>query len=417
MADFPIAPVANAGAACGPWEPDGELVNVTPVPSNRIKVNPEAPTFADLTTLGVGGTIEKYLEVSTEADFLQAIKEADESQQPLYVIGGGSNTVAPAQHFPGTVIRDLRQEMDVEHDSACGGVSVRVTAGLPWDDFVAHAISNGWMGVEALSGIPGTVGAAPVQNIGAYGQEVAETLASVRVYDRLEQRAHQLALSDLELEYRNSLLKRSLSDPKVGGGRVWGPTGRWIVLEVGFQMRHATLSAPIRYEQLAQAMDAKVGDRVPAHELRQAVLEIRRRKGMVLDDQDRDTWSAGSFFTNPVIPTEKLAELPDDLPHYDVYDRALATGIKGRAPKVKGVQKVSAAWLIQHAGFEPGFALEGSQAALNSRHTLAITNQGGANATQVWDLAEHVIAGVEDKFGIKLEPEPVCLNNFLGEQK
>ncbi|MBV7363427.1 UDP-N-acetylmuramate dehydrogenase [Actinomycetaceae bacterium TAE3-ERU4] len=384
-------------------------MSVVPVASNRISVDLQAPSFADLTTMGVGGSISSYIEATSEEEIIAAVKAADEVSRPFYMIGGGSNTVAPVEPFEGVVVRDLRQELVVESESACGGVSVRVSAGMPWDTFVARAVESGWMGVEALSGIPGTVGAAPVQNIGAYGQEVAETIAAVRVWDRLLGRVRLLPLSDLELEYRNSILKRSLTEVGAGGGRTWGPTGRWVVLEVTFQMRQATLSSPIRYGQLAAELGVEIGERVESSLVREAVLRVRRSKGMVLDDADRDTWSAGSFFTNPIISLEEAERLAPDAPRFPVYERALAIGIDGKAPQVPGVTKVSAAWLIQHAGFAPGFSLPGSGAALSSRHTLAIVNRDGASAREIWELAKHIVAEVEKTFGIVLEPEPVCL--------
>lgn len=387
-------------------------MNALPVvPSNRIRVNPDAPTFADLTTLGVGGTISNYIEATTEAELIDAVRAADTAGEPLYVIGGGSNTVATDQPFHGTVVRDLRTEIRVDSDSSCGGAAVTATAGTPWDQFVAHAVQNQWMGLEGLSGIPGTVGAAPVQNVGAYGQEVAHTLASVTVWDRHENRRRLLPLADLELGYRTSIIKRSRTDASLGGGRTWGGTGRWVILEASFQLRHASLSAPIRYGQLAAALGVEIEQRVPATDVRAAVLEIRKNKGMVLDDADRDTWSAGSFFTNPIVDDAQAANLPADAPRFPVYHGALATGIGYDAPLVEGKTKISAGWLIQHSGFTPGYALEGSGAALNSRHALAIVNRGDATATQVWELAQTIMEGVESTFGVHLESEPIAVQS------
>ena len=264
------------------------------------------------------------------------------------------------------------------------------------------------MGVEALSGIPGTTGATPVQNVGAYGQEVAETISSVRVWDRFERRPRLFALGELQLTYRDSLLKRSLRDPAVGGGRVWGPTGRWVVLEVAFQFRLASLSAPIRYAELARTLGVQPGDRVPSREVRAAVLELRRGKGMVLDAADHDTWSAGSFFTNPVVTAEQAATLPPDAPRFPVADHSAIHQIGGEPVAVEGLVKTSAAWLIAHAGFGKGHGLPGP-AALSTKHVLALTNRGGATAADLRALADEVRGGVLAAFGIDLVPEPVIL--------
>lgn len=386
--------------------------NMVTVPSSRVRPRADQPYFSYLTTMGVGGLIRKFSRPTSEDELTWAIQDADERGLLFFMLGGGSNTVAGDGFFNGLVLQDARQEITVESDSACGGVTVTATAGMPWDDFVAEAVANEWMGVEALSGIPGTVGAAPVQNIGAYGQEVAETIASVRVWDRATCRVRQLALADLELEYRNSILKRSLTDPEVGGGRVWGPTGRWVVLSVTFQFRHASLSSPIRYGQLASALGVNVGDRVESRQVRDAVLDIRRSKGMVLDDEDRDTWSSGSFFTNPIVGAEDAARLPADAPRFPVERRAQASGIQGRAPVLEGVVKVSAAWLIQHAGFGPGFRLSAdAHAALSSRHCLAITNRGEATGTEIRVLSDTIRDGVRKQFGVEIYPEPVLLDN------
>lgn len=278
----------------------------------------DAPArLADLTTLRVGGPVRELVDAATEAELVDAVRAADDAGAPVLVLGGGSNLLVSDEGFDGVVVRDARRGIDGVADSSCAGANLVVPAGQPWDEVVATAVAEGWMGVEALSGIPGSTGATPVQNVGAYGQEVAETLSSVRVYDRLEHRTRMLAVGELGLGYRTSILKRSLTDPDAGGGRVWGPTGRYVVLEVSFQLRLASLSAPVRYAELARRLDVAVGDRVPAARVREAVLELRRGKGMVLDDADPDTWSAGSFFTNPVLTTEEAdARLPEDAPRF-----------------------------------------------------------------------------------------------------
>lgn len=401
-----------------------------------------AVTFADLTTLQVGGTIRHLVRAHSEAEIIDTIQQADAEGLPLLVLGGGSNIVGPAGDFPGVVLLDERSGINIPTDleSACGGVTLRAVAGQSWDELVCTAIEHGAMGVEALSGIPGVVGAAPVQNIGAYGQEVAETLASVTVWDRQAGRRRMLAVSELQLGYRTSVLKSSRFDPEFrstlqpsaflpyhdgnlpyseypGGPLPAGleqgvlPTGRYVVLEVELQMRHATLSRPVAYAQLAELLGVELGDRVPSTRLREAVLELRRSKGMVLDDTDRDTFSCGSFFTNPVLTAEQAASLPAEAPRFEVADHTRISDIGAAAPKVEGLVKTSAAWLIDHAGFGKGWAVPGSSgaAALSSRHVQALTNRGGAQAADIHALCEAISTEVHDQFGILLEPEPVIL--------
>ncbi|HHW83539.1 MAG TPA: UDP-N-acetylmuramate dehydrogenase [Actinomycetales bacterium] len=367
------------------------------------------PTLAELTTFHVGGEIGTYVEAQTEAEFIDAIRAADAAEAPLLVLGGGSNILPADEPFEGVVVRDMRRGIEGSADSTCVGALITAPAGQPWDELVAHTIQEEWMGIEALSGIPGTVGAAPIQNVGAYGQEVAETLSNIRVYDRLAGRTRLFAMGELQLGYRDSLLKRSLRDPEAGGGRIWGPTGRWVVLEVSFQMRLASLSRPIAYGELARKLDVELGDRANSREVREAVLELRRGKGMVLDPADHDSWSAGSFFTNPILSDDDAAHLPLDAPRYPVTDHTKIASIAGAPVVVEGKVKTSAAWLIQHAGFPKGFALPGSRAALSSKHVLALTNRGGATGAELRELRDHIVAGVEDAFGITLVPEPVIL--------
>lgn len=368
--------------------------------------------LADLTTFRVGGEISTYVEAETEDELVAAVASADDDGAPLLVLGGGSNVLASDTPFDGVVVRDARsgwEDMNPNEDGACcGGAALTVVAGQNWDEVVQLAIAEEWMGVEALSGIPGSVGATPIQNVGAYGQEVAETLSSIRVYDRLEKRTRLLALVEMKLGYRDSLMKRTLRDAEAGGGRVWGPTGRYVVLSVNFQFRLASLSAPIRYAELARVLGVDVGTRVPSAEVREAVLALRRGKGMVLDDSDHDTWSAGSFFTNPILTEEEAAALPPDAPRFPVSDHTAIHQIGGTAPVVEGMVKTSAAWLIDHAGFGKGYGLPG-QAALSTKHALALTNRGKATAADLRALADAVRAGVKDAFGVDLVPEPVIL--------
>lgn len=356
-------------------------------------------TFSELTTLGVGGPVSQYVETSSEADLIEAVRTADDAGVPLLVLGGGSNLLVSDAGFDGVVVRDVRRDLTTPDHSACAGVTVTVVAGTPWDDVVAHAAAHRLKGVEALSGIPGSTGATPVQNVGAYGQEVAQTIATVRVWDRARARVRTLPLVDLQFGYRTSLLKRSMralpddADPAAP----WFPTPRYVVLDVTFQLRVADLSEPIAYAELARELGVAVGERAPLPEVREAVLALRRRKGMVLDPGDPDTRSAGSFFTNPVLTEAEAAELPEGAPRYPAGD---------------GLVKTSAAWLIEQSGFGKGYGLPGP-AALSTKHTLALTNRGGANAGDLLALARTVRAGVAARFGVLLDPEPVLLGTDL----
>ena len=358
--------------------------------------------LADLTTLRVGGPARELVEPTTDAEMIGAVRDADAAGIPVLVIGGGSNLLVGDEGFDGVVIRDARRDIErnvaIQDDGFCGGVSVTVAAGVPWDDVVARAVRDEWVGLEALSGIPGSTGATPVQNVGAYGSEVAETIATVRTWDRLESRVRTLAAIDCGFGYRDSVFKRSQRGA-ASDGAFWAPTPRFVVIDVTFQMRFGTRSAPVKYAQLAQALGIEVGATASTASVRDAVLELRRSKGMVLDDADHDTWSAGSFFTNPVVAADAAASLPDDAPRYPA----------GRgAPE--GAVKTSAAWLIEHAGFGRGFGVTpGAAATLSTRHTLAITNRGGATAADVLALARVVREGVRDAFGVDLVPEPVMV--------
>ena len=374
-----------------------------PEPVQALAHTPDSgarPTsLAELTTLRVGGPVGSYVEATTQSELTEAIREADAAGTPVLVIGGGSNILASDAGFDGLVIRDARAEVSLVSDSVCGGVEVTATAGTTWDDLVREAIASQWAGFAPLSGIPGTVGAAPVQNIGAYGAEVAELIASVRAWDRLRNRVVWLALGELGLAYRDSRLKQSLTDTEVGGGRLWGPTGRWVVLDATFAVRQGSLSSRIAYSQLAGALGVELGERVP---------ELRRSKGMVLDGADHDTWSAGSFFTNPILTTEQAEQLPEDAPRFPVTDHSqVVLGTKA-APVIEGLVKTSAAWLIDHAGFSKGFAVEaGAPAGLSTKHVLALTNRGGATGADLARLRDAVVAGVRERYGVTLVPEPV----------
>ena len=342
--------------------------------------------LAGLTTMRVGGPAARLVRVGTSDELVDAVREVDDADEPLLVLGGGSNLVVADDGFPGTVVRVETTGIHIESDDRCGGANVRVAAGEPWDDLVAHAVEQGWSGIEALSGIPGSTGATPIQNVGAYGQEVAETVAQVRVWDRRDGQVRTLFGSDCGFTYRDSRFKRD-------------PT-RFVVLDVLFQLRIADLSEPIRYADLARSLDVELGERVPLADARGAVLDQRRRRGMVLDAADHDTWSCGSFFTNPILPADEMAALAARAPGLPVWDEP------------DGRRKTSAAWLIERAGFAKGFGSPGP-AALSDKHTLAVTNRGSARAEDVVALAREIQAGVEDRFGIRLVNEPVLIGLSL----
>lgn len=340
-----------------------------------------AEVLARHTTLRLGGPAAHYVEAETEAALVEAVRSADEAGEPVLLVAGGSNLVVADDGFPGTVVKVATRGVDVDQD-ACSGATVRVAAGEDWDAFVARTVEEGWIGVEALSGIPGSVGATPIQNVGAYGQEVAQTIASVRCWDRREGAVRTIAAADCGFGYRTSRFKQ---DP-----------GRFLVLSVTFQLRLGDLGAPVRYAELARTLGVEPGERVGLARVREAVLGLRRGKGMVLDPDDHDTWSAGSFFTNPVLDGERAAALPEGAPRWTQPD---------------GRVKTSAAWLIEHAGFGKGHGNE--RVALSSKHTLALTNRGGGTTEDLLVLAREIRDGVEQRFGVRLENEPVLVGCAL----
>ena len=334
--------------------------------------------LADHTTLHVGGPAAEFVVATTEAELVDAVREADDAGRPVLVLGGGSNVLVSDAGFDGRVVAVRTRGVSADAD-ACGGAVVRVAAGEPWDDLVARAVDEGWVGVEALSGIPGLVGATPIQNVGAYGQEVSETIASVRCWDRQAGAVRTLFNRDCRFGYRTSRFKQE--------------PGRWVVLEVVFQLRLGDLGAPVRYAELAGRLGIEPGGRAALGDVRAAVLELRQGKGMVLDEDDHDTWSAGSFFTNPVLAA---GSVPDGAPAW---------------PQPDDTVKTSAAWLIEHAGFGRGHG--NARAALSGKHTLALTNRGGASAEDLLDLAREVRDGVREEFGIELVNEPVLVGCHL----
>jgi UDP-N-acetylmuramate dehydrogenase len=328
-------------------------------------------TLNKYTSLRVGGPAKSIVNVSTEAEIISAIEAAGDS--PVLIIGGGSNVLISDTGFEGTVIHIANNQAESEID-ACSGATLTIGAGENWDDFVATTISRGFAGLETLSGIPGTVGAAPIQNIGAYGHEVSEFITRVRTYDRQAKAIKTFTNTECEFEYRNSHFKKH--------------PGRYIVLSVQFQIRTGEISTPITYAELAKKLGIAVGEKAPVIDTRKAVMELRAAKGMLLNPDDKDSWSAGSFFTNPIVSTEIASALPESAPKWPMAD---------------GRIKTSAAWLIENSGISKGHAHGGAQ--VSTKHVLALTNSGNATAEELVQLAREVRKSVQEKFGITLEPE------------
>ncbi len=355
--------------------------------------------LSSLTTLEVGGPAHTYVVATTEAQIIAAVKAADDAGEALLVLGGGSNLVVCDDGFAGTVLKIASQGYAANSQDTCGGASVVVQAGHDWDDFVHQSVLHAWSGIEALSGIPGSTGATPVQNVGAYGCEVGQSIAAVRVWDRKESAVQTFTNHELKFGYRDSLLKATT----VNG------SPRYVVLTVEFQLLLGRMSAPIKYSELARRLDVEIGKRANSLEVRNTVLALRASKGMVLDAEDRDTFSTGSFFTNPLVTEEVANTLPTDAPRWTAGE----------------LVKLSAAWLIEQAGFSKGFGLAGegegaghgtqtpARASLSTKHTLAITNRGGASAADILAIAREVRDGVVRQFGIVLEPEPVLVGCSL----
>jgi UDP-N-acetylmuramate dehydrogenase len=327
--------------------------------------------LSQYTSLRVGGPATKIVQVSTEAEIIAAIEEAGDT--PLLIMGGGTNVLIADKGFDGTVIRISNNSVQAEVD-ACSGATLTIGAGEDWDLFVQTTIKSGYAGLETLSGIPGTVGAAPIQNIGAYGHEVSEFITRVRTYDRQEKALKTFTNSECEFSYRNSYFKAH--------------PGRYVVLEVQFQIRIGEESDPITYLELARKLGVQLGDKAPVVATREAVLELRASKGMLLSADDHDSWSAGSFFTNPIVSQQEADALPDAAPKW---------------PLIDGRVKISAAWLIENAGMHKGDEVGGAR--ISTKHVLALTNAGDATASDIAQLAKRARDSVKEKFGITLEAE------------
>ena len=329
----------------------------------------DAP-LGPLTTLGVGGPARRLATVESEDELVALVREADAAAEPVLVLAGGSNVVIADAGFDGLVIRIATR--GVERRAVDGGVELSVAAGEPWDALVAETVAGGLAGFECLAGIPGSTGATPIQNVGAYGQEVAETIATVRVLDRRSGAVSDLPASACGFRYRTSVFKGSADH---------------VVLGATFVLERSDTSRPIRYAELARTLGVEREARAPLADVRAAVLALRRGKGMVIDPDDPDTRSAGSFFTNPIVAPEAFAHV-----EAVAAERAPAGRRPPGYPEADGRVKTSAAWLIEAAGFHRGHAR--GRAAISSKHTLALVNRGGASTEELVALAREVADGV-----------------------
>jgi UDP-N-acetylmuramate dehydrogenase len=354
-------------------------------------VETSAPTLLrDLTTLRLGGPAGRLVDATDEDAIVEEVRRTDRAGEPLLVLAGGSNVVVADAGFPGTVVRIATRGV-TRNEAPEGRVLLEVQAGEPWDPVVARCVDEGLAGVECLSGIPGSVGATPIQNVGAYGQEVSETIRSVRVLDRERDVVEALGPEECGFSYRSSAFKRT--------------PGRWVVLAVTFALEHAARSEPVRYAELARRLGVAIGERAPLRDVREAVLALRRGKGMVVDPADPDSVSAGSFFTNPVLDADAFAAL-----ERRVAVR-LGDGVLPPAfPDAEGHVKTSAAWLIERAGFRRGHG-DPHGIAISDKHTLALTNRGGGTTAELVALAREIAGGVRDRFGVELVPEPVFVGH------
>jgi UDP-N-acetylmuramate dehydrogenase len=391
----------------------------------------EPVRLSRFTTLGLGGPARRFVVAGTDEEIIAAVRAADRHDEPLLVLGGGSNLVISDDGFPGTVIQVATKGIHRTTDPGAGPdaagpgqaepgapVTLTVAAGEDWDTVVASCVAADLAGLECLSGIPGLAGATPIQNVGAYGQEVADTITRVRAYDRATAEVVDLAAADCGFGYRTSAFKRSITPPAV--------TGRFVVLGVTFQLTSDRLSQPLRYAELAGAVGLDAvrqdegaqgeGARAPLGDVRSAVLRLRRGKGMVLDPGDPDSRSAGSFFTNPVLDAGQFAALRQ------VVDQRCGPGVPiPQFPAEPGQVKVPAAWLIGQAGFHKGYqgarraddGRPGPAAHISTKHTLALVNPGDARTADVIGLAREIRDQVRDLFGIELASEPVLVGVTL----
>ena len=328
--------------------------------------------LSSFTTLRVGGPARKIVHAHSEAELIEFVKAADSEKEPILILGGGSNLLISDAGFAGTVIRVESKGNALDYD-ACSGGMIEVSAGEDWDKFVEISIEKGFADLESLSGIPGTVGGAPIQNIGAYGHEVSETIARVKTYDRSKGEVKTFTNAECKFSYRNSIFKEQ--------------PGRYVILTVTFQLRKGAQSLPIAYAELAKQLSVNIGDQVEVTKVRQAVLKLRASKGMLIN-LENEINSAGSFFVNPILSKSAADKLPADAPRW---------------PQNDGKVKTSAAWLMEHSGVVKGEKLAGAQ--ISNKHVLALTNSGDATAEDIIELAKRARKKVYEKFGIKLEAE------------
>jgi UDP-N-acetylmuramate dehydrogenase len=347
--------------------------------------------LAPLTTLGLGGRAARMAIVGDEADLLEALREAKGQGERVLVLGGGSNVVIADEGFPGLVIRVASRGVEVLRLE--GKVRLDVAAGEDWDALVSRAVREGWSGIECLSGIPGLVGATPIQNVGAYGHEVKETVARVRVFDREREVFVDMSPDACGFGYRTSIFRGS---------------ERYVVMRVDFELEVSKDSAPIVYTELARALDVREGERAPAREVRRAVRALRRSKGMVVDARDPDSVSVGSFFVNPTLTKDELGA---------VERRASRVGLLRmgetvpRFPAGSERWKVPAGWLVEHAGFAKGYGH--GRVGVSSKHALALVHRGHGTTRELIELAREIQAGVKASFGVELHPEPVLVGCAL----
>jgi UDP-N-acetylmuramate dehydrogenase len=330
--------------------------------------------FEQLTTMRVGGPIGELLTPTSTPDLIDLLRKCGDATSPLLVMGGGSNLIVGDEGWPGTVIRIGSTELDID------GERVTAAAGVEWDHLVRTTIAEGLGGLESLSGIPGLVGGTPIQNVGAYGTLTSEVLERLRVYDRETREVQTWENEQCDFgPHRHSIFKHR---------------NRWVVLDVTYRLRRTRDSKPLQFEALLKELSIGAGERVPVATVRDAVLGLRRQRGMVLDPEDQNTWSVGSFFVNPVVPV--VPEPARDCPQW---------------PDPHGV-KLSAAWLIHQSGFAPGYGSEygNGRVTLSSRHTLAITNRGGASTADIMGFASHIRSGVHERFQVRLTPECDLVN-------
>ena len=328
--------------------------------------------LSSFTTLRVGGPARKIIHAHSEAELIEFVKAADSAKEPILILGGGSNLLISDAGFAGTVIRVESKGNALDYD-ACSGGMIEVSAGEDWDKFVGISIEKGFADLESLSGIPGTVGGAPIQNIGAYGHEVSETIARVKTYDRSKGEVKTFTNAECKFSYRNSTFKEQ--------------PDRYVILTVTFQLRKGAQSLPITYAELAKQLSVNIGDQVEVAKVREAVLKLRASKGMLIN-LENEIYSAGSFFVNPILSKSAADQLPADAPRW---------------PQNDGKVKTSAAWLMEHSGVIKGEKLAGAQ--ISDKHVLALTNSGGATAEDIVELAKRARKKVYEKFGIKLEAE------------